>query len=162
MHPEVSFANNTEFVALGLAVVEMELTVTGGAVLLRQNAFQSVYSQLLPPGSRVALVPGFSYEVRAEGVFANTRVQTAPKLLAREAWGPALGAFAIVPDDDTDLAQIPDAVYIGGPWNGGTLRVITARGDDETFNVVQAQTLPLRIVRVMATGTTATGIKGLY
>lgn len=65
--------------------------------------------------------------------------------------------FAITPAN-SNLAIVPDCVYIGGP--GDTL---IARGDDGvdvTFPVTQYQTLPIRPTQIR-TGTTATGLIGL-
>ena len=74
--------------------------------------------------------------------------------------GPYSRATAITPDDSTDLAYTTSAVYVGG---AGALKVTTAGGDTTTVAAVPAGTvLPLRVVRVFATGTAATSIVGLY
>lgn len=65
--------------------------------------------------------------------------------------------FAITPAN-SNLAVVPDCVYIGGP--GDTL---IARGDDGvdvTFPVTQYQVLPIRPTQIR-TGGTATGLIGL-
>lgn len=66
---------------------------------------------------------------------------------------PARAGFAIVPDDNNDLAQTTRALYTG---KGGTLVCILADDSVEiTFSSVPAgQILPLRVRRVKATGTT--------
>lgn len=74
---------------------------------------------------------------------------------------PAQKAFAITADDNTDLAVTTRAVYTGA---GGTLVALLA--DDAgavTFsNVPAGQVLPIRVRRVLATGTTAgMGLIGL-
>lgn len=69
-------------------------------------------------------------------------------------------AFAIVPNDSTDLATITTALYIGftGDVNlicsGDTSLVLFA-------NVHGGSFLPLHVKRVAASGTTASGIVGV-
>ncbi|PHS27728.1 MAG: hypothetical protein COA85_04930 [Robiginitomaculum sp.] len=73
--------------------------------------------------------------------------------------GPAIDAFAITPDDAIDLAQITRALYSGA---GGDLAVIMQGGGAVTFKAVPAGViLPLRVKRVMSTGTTALDLRGL-
>ncbi len=72
---------------------------------------------------------------------------------------PATAAFPVTPDDTLDLSEITRAVYIGA---GGALSVRMLSGDTVTFSgVLAGSMLPLRIDRVFATGTTASGIVGL-
>ncbi|PWE56187.1 hypothetical protein DEM27_12210 [Metarhizobium album] len=82
--------------------------------------------------------------------FANTQ----PSLS-----GPASSGFSITPNDATDLAETVRALYVGG---GGNLSVTMLSGEVVTLaNVFAGSILPLRAVRVRATGTTATDIVGL-
>lgn len=82
--------------------------------------------------------------------FANTQ----PSLS-----GPASSGFSITPNDTTDLAETVRALYVGG---GGNLSVTMLSGEVVTLvNVFAGSILPLRAVRVRATGTTATDIVGL-
>ena len=54
----------------------------------------------------------------------------------------------------------PCVLYIGG---AGNLRVLTAGGDDVTFNGVLAGSfLPVQVTRVFVTGTSATNIIALW
>lgn len=74
---------------------------------------------------------------------------------------PAQKAFAIAPDDNNDLALCTRALYTG---TGGTLVcVLTDDSTAVTFNSLPAgQVMPLRVRRVLATGTTsAMGLVGL-
>lgn len=73
---------------------------------------------------------------------------------------PASRAFAIVPDDNNDLAVTPRAIYTG---RGGSMVVILLDDVTEvTFAALPAgTTLPLRARRVKANGTTATDLVGL-
>ncbi|MES2462069.1 MAG: hypothetical protein V4671_15905 [Armatimonadota bacterium] len=72
------------------------------------------------------------------------------------------GSFAAVtPDDDTDLPTAP----CNGLWVGsdGDVAVVDRDGNEATFaNVPGGSILPVRAVRVLATGTTATGIVAGY
>lgn len=63
----------------------------------------------------------------------------------------------IGPDDNTDLAFVPKALWVDG---AGTLKMTGADGNAETF-AVQAGYVPLCPTRIWNTGTTATGIKAL-
>jgi hypothetical protein len=77
-------------------------------------------------------------------------------------------AKVVVPNNTTniDYPGSPDGLleafvlYIG---TGGNLRVLTATGDDVTFaNVLGGTFLPVQVVRVFATGTSATDILALW
>lgn len=68
-------------------------------------------------------------------------------------------AIAVV-TDDAGAFPVTQALYIGG---AGNLRVLTANGEDVTFNGVLAGTIyPLAVTRIWATNTTATNIVRLY
>ena len=72
---------------------------------------------------------------------------------------PADTAFAIAPNDASDLAETTRALYIGST---GSVAVTMAAGGDVTFaNLPGGTILPVRLRRVRATGTTATGLVGL-
>jgi hypothetical protein len=75
--------------------------------------------------------------------------------------GPASHAFAVTPDDGTDLAVVTRGLYVG---TGGDVSLVL-KGDavPVTFvGVAGGTVLPLRVTRVRATGTTAADIVGLY
>lgn len=73
--------------------------------------------------------------------------------------GPASTGFAIVPADDTDLPETTRALYVGG---SGDLAVTMLSGASLVLTAVAGGSLlPLRVVRVWATGTTAGAIVGL-
>ena len=74
----------------------------------------------------------------------------------------ASAAYAVTPNDGTDLPSTAFGLYIG---TGGTLKVDC--GNDPgtqservtvSFAAVAAGFLPLKVIRVYATGTAATGI----
>lgn len=72
---------------------------------------------------------------------------------------PVCGGFDITPDDAADLQNTTRAVIIGG---GGDIALVLKNGDTITLpNLVAGVIYPLRVVRVLASGTTATDIKGL-
>lgn len=74
---------------------------------------------------------------------------------------PASKAFAVTPDDNSDLALTTRAIYTG---SGGTLVCILCDDSAEvTFTALPAgAVLPIRIRRIKATGTTASmGLVGL-
>ena len=78
-------------------------------------------------------------------------------------------AAAVVPNDTTDIPNPANASGLGNNGNvlyvgtAGTLRVMTAAGDDITFVTVYAGSfLPIQVVRVFATGTTASNIIALW
>lgn len=69
---------------------------------------------------------------------------------------PAVTAFAITPNDEADLTRVASYLRIGG---AGNLKVTTENGDDVTIpSVLAGELIWLRVRRVWATGTTATGI----
>jgi len=76
---------------------------------------------------------------------------------------PALSAFDLdaAKDDATDLTQGTRAVYTGA---GGTIVVnMVGTGTSITFSDLPSGIiLPIRISRLLSTGTTATGLVGLY
>lgn len=73
---------------------------------------------------------------------------------------PAFDAFEITPDDDTPLSQVTRAIYVGGE---GNLTLTMVRGQTVTFRAVQPGMIyPLRCKHIHQTGTTASGIVGLF
>ena len=73
--------------------------------------------------------------------------------------GPASHAFAVTPNDGSDLSETTRALYVG---TGGALAAVMASGATVTFASLASGTfLPVRVTRVLATGTTASAILGL-
>ncbi|WP_308916381.1 hypothetical protein [Jannaschia sp. LMIT008] len=70
---------------------------------------------------------------------------------------PLSNMFNVVPDDQTDLIHVTRALYVGA---GGSLSITTAGGQTVTIPEIAPGWHPLRVCRVHATGTTATGIVG--
>ena len=71
---------------------------------------------------------------------------------------PAATLFEVVPDDISDLERVTTALNVA---TQGRVRVTMADGSEGTISVVPGVALPVRVRRVWATGTTATGIMGL-
>lgn len=72
---------------------------------------------------------------------------------------PAHDGFAITPSDGADLPDVTRALYVGGP---GHVALMLQAGTTLTLsNVPSGSLLPLRVRRLLATGTTATAIVGL-
>lgn len=73
---------------------------------------------------------------------------------------PITGGFAITPHDTDDLAILPRAIMVTG---AGAVTVILKDGMTVTLpGLAPGAIYPFRTARILATGTTATGIVGLY
>lgn len=72
---------------------------------------------------------------------------------------PARDAEPITPNDGADLAAATRGIYVGG---AGSLQVHMVSGEIVTFdNVAAGIVYPFRVARVMASGTSATGLVAL-
>lgn len=70
------------------------------------------------------------------------------------------GGATTFTNSDTINLPSPSVIYVGGL---GNVRVTTAQGDDVTFTTVQAgSVLPVQVIRVWATGTTASSLVRIY
>ena len=68
-------------------------------------------------------------------------------------------AAAVTPSDSADLSQF-SVIYVG---SAGAVKVTTAQGSTVTFSGLAAgQTIPVRVRRVWATGTTATNLLAIF
>lgn len=73
--------------------------------------------------------------------------------------GPICGGFDIDPDDANDLPMMTRALMVTG---AGDVAVLLKNGDAITLpGLTPGVIYPLRVARVLATDTTATGLKGL-
>jgi hypothetical protein len=75
-------------------------------------------------------------------------------------------AAAVTPSNTVDIPSISGGtnngcvLYVGG---GGNLKVLTVGGDEVTFvNIQDGAFIPVNVLRVYATGTTATNIVALW
>lgn len=71
---------------------------------------------------------------------------------------PATRMIEITPDDNNDLTLVTRAITAE---MAGHLRIVTAGGDTGRIFIAAGAILPIRVRRVLATGTTANGIVGL-
>lgn len=72
--------------------------------------------------------------------------------------GPAGDILPVSPSDTADLANVAVALYVE---TGGTLAIVTALGGSRSVAVADFSILPVGVSRVLATGTTASGIHAL-
>ena len=72
---------------------------------------------------------------------------------------PASSVSEIVPSDEADLDYISIGLNVATP---GTVRVTTRNDTTTDVFVAAGLVFPLRVRRVWATGTTATGIRALF
>ncbi len=78
----------------------------------------------------------------------------------RSLTSPPEHAAAILPDDAAELSHATRALYVGGT---GDVSVQLLAGDIVTLANLPAGTLlPIRIIRVLASGTSATSLVGLW
>ena len=68
---------------------------------------------------------------------------------------PLSSATEITPDDVNDLSHVSRAVFVGG---GGDLQVTMQDGQTVTFGALAPGWHPIRVRRILATGTTASAI----
>jgi hypothetical protein len=80
---------------------------------------------------------------------------TAPSNLV----GPAVGGFEITPDDDNDLPVVVRAIFIGTP---GDVTIMFANGDGPVTFTNATGRIEVMASRVLATGTTALNLTGVY
>lgn len=73
---------------------------------------------------------------------------------------PAESAVAITPDDETDLGNNTRALMVNVA--GDVVVDFVTTGESITLTLAAGVVYPLRVKRVRATGTTATGITALY
>ena len=71
---------------------------------------------------------------------------------------PGIHSFAITGDDNNDLSHV-SRVRVDV---AGTVKFTTLGGDTDTWTCVAGEIIPLLITRVFATGTSATGLHGIY
>lgn len=69
------------------------------------------------------------------------------------------GAVAVTPSDTVNLTT-PSVVYVGV---GGSVKVTTAQNDDVTFaGLIAGTVIPVQVIRVWSTGTTASSLVRVY
>ena len=71
---------------------------------------------------------------------------------------PATRILEITPEDNSDLAFVTRAVAVE---TAGHLQVVTAEGDTGRLFIAAGVPFPIRVRRILTSGTTASGIVGL-
>lgn len=82
-----------------------------------------------------------------------------PESSINHASRPGDGSAPVTPDDDVDLPQRARALYVEGE---GAVAFIAIDGTQDIWNVPANFIIPITVVRVLATGTDATGIHAIY
>lgn len=77
----------------------------------------------------------------------------------RRASDPAISVFEIIPNDNVDLDHPTTALNVATP---GSVRVTTVDGSVADLQIHPGHPFPIRVQRVWMTGTTATGLRGLF
>jgi len=73
---------------------------------------------------------------------------------------PALSYAAVTPHNTTNLANVARSLYVG---TGGDVVAVTPEGTAVTFTgVVGGTVLPIKVLRVNSTNTTASNIVALF
>lgn len=75
--------------------------------------------------------------------------------------GPADDLLPITPSDSTDLAETIRAIRLPATGTAGIVRVTTRAGSVRDLPIAAGEQWTVRISRVWATGTTASGLWGL-
>lgn len=71
---------------------------------------------------------------------------------------PTTKLEVVTPDDATDINVMTRALNVA---TSGTVQVTTADGQTASVYITAGILFPIRVQRIWATGTTATGIRGL-
>lgn len=70
------------------------------------------------------------------------------------------GSAGAITPSDTENLPTPSVVYVG---TGGNVKVTTPQGDAVTFaNISAGSVIPVQVLQVWATGTTATNLVRIY
>lgn len=78
----------------------------------------------------------------------------------RSLTSPLEHGMNVVPDDSEDLPFVTRAIYVGG---AGNLALRLQDGTELVLeNVAAGSLLPIRAARVLASGTSATGVAGFW
>ncbi|MHA3914928.1 spike base protein, RCAP_Rcc01079 family [Halovulum sp. GXIMD14793] len=69
--------------------------------------------------------------------------------------GPGIDYVPVTPDDATDLTDVAASIYVEG---AGAVSFVSVKGQARTVNVSDFGWIICGATRILATGTTATGI----
>lgn len=73
----------------------------------------------------------------------------------------ARSVFSITPSDTVNFTRATRAIKLGASGAAGTVSCVFVDGGEETFNIAADEQIDFALKRINATGTSATGIKGL-
>ena len=74
---------------------------------------------------------------------------------------PAFDLVPITPNDSTDLVTAARAIRCQPTGSAGTLRITTQAGEVRNTSIAAGEVLTVVVVRVHATGTTATSLEAM-
>jgi len=89
----------------------------------------------------------------------SSNIKTRHTNKAQTIVSPVTGAVVVAPNDSADLPEITLSVYISV---AGAFKATMLDGTTVTYPTLAAGRHPLRVKRVFATGTAATGIVAEY
>jgi len=69
-----------------------------------------------------------------------------------------LQGYSLKPITPSDIIEFTDSGFIYVMGTAGTVRFLTEKNDDVTLTFEKKELIPLRVKKVFATGTNATGI----
>lgn len=72
--------------------------------------------------------------------------------------GPGIDYLPVTPDDAADLPDVAASLYVEG---AGSVTFVSVKGQTRTVAVPEFGWIVCGVTRVLATGTTATGIHGV-
>lgn len=78
-----------------------------------------------------------------------------------DALDPAIDLPPIAPNDNENLPKSARAIRCRGDGTAGTVRVTTAVGEVRDTYIMAGEMLIVQVMRVHATGTTATGLEAI-
>lgn len=79
--------------------------------------------------------------------------------IIHDGYNSALGVFAVTPSDTVELTNSTRAIRAN---TSGTIKITTINGSVCTCAFTGGETRAIRAKLIWATGTTATGIEGMY
>jgi hypothetical protein len=76
--------------------------------------------------------------------------------------GFAKDVRAVTPSNDADLDANLAAIALICKGSAGDVSIVTASGETRTYPIGEGETLPVGVVRVRASGTTATALYAFF
>lgn len=154
--------STTGWVYLGAEPRDRKAEAVGAEVLLRRahDPAEEGPRAILKPGMPVTLPGSMAYNERLLSSGRNAGLRIFPALPLKSALiEPGFDIFPITPDDTTDLPMPTMSLYVSGT----EISVVTLAGYTRTVPIdpLYNMVLPIRVSRVLATGTDADVIFGI-